>query len=97
MGQTYLSAIRRNRKHATPNLPGDLMLAQLIFSFLACIVIWKGSQGFRSCGLRLGFFADRDKPVPKGTGMIVGGIIIAIGLAILLFGLLLAPSLFPDL
>lgn len=73
------------------------MIVQAIFTLIAAIVIWKGSAAFRKGGLRIGVFNDHDKPLPKETGIIIGVFLIMFGTAILLCGLFIAPSLFPDL
>ncbi|MFI4860159.1 MAG: hypothetical protein ACIAXF_05700 [Phycisphaerales bacterium JB063] len=73
------------------------MLAAIPIVVVACIVIWKGCEGFRERGLRVGIFQDHSQPLPKLIGVFVGTLLVLFGLAILAFGIFIAPRMFPEL
>jgi len=69
-------------------------MVQISTILFGCYFVFEGAKGFRECGIKFGISKVQDKPITGKKGRILGSIVIAIGIALIGFGLFVVPWIF---
>jgi hypothetical protein len=70
-----------------------LSMVQIGLILLALLLFWEGAKGFRSTGIKVGFFKADSEPIRGTKGKVIGSCVIGVGLVCLFFALVYIPFL----
>ncbi len=66
-------------------------MAQIGLIIAALMLLWEGSKGFRSDGIKLGIFKADSEPITGSKGKLIGAFVIFVALVCLFFALVYIP------